>query len=90
MNFIVTDIKKAGASDDNQPIGTPSAGYAGAEDGPFMCGHCIHFKEVGEGGKEGRCNHPKVIKDSQMKKDKDGKAIVEEGSCCTYFRNDQY
>lgn len=87
MNFIVTDIRKAGASDDDEPIGTSGAGYAGPEDGPFHCGHCIHFKEVGD--KDGRCNHPKVNRDSKVPK-KDGQSVVDENGCCNFYNPGGY
>lgn len=88
MKFFVTDIIKAGSDDENAPIGTKKAGYASPDDGPFMCGHCIHYKEVD--GKEGRCNHPKVVADPEMEKDDNDKAIVMEGGCCNMFNPGGY
>lgn len=86
MKFIITDIKK-GNSEDNDPIGTSVAGYAGPEEGPFHCGHCIHFEEIKEG--DGRCNHPKVLKDPKIEK-KDDKAVVDENGCCNLYNPGGY
>ena len=70
------------------PTGTKHSGYAGPEDGPFRCGTCVWF----ESGKQashapGECEHPKVKADQDLKKSKDGDAIVDAGGCCEYQRS---
>lgn len=68
---------------------TKLAGYA--EDGPYHCEDCSFLKgqKAGsifkdENGK-GRCFHPVMIMDPEIKKDKDGFPIVNiEKGCCAF------
>lgn len=70
------------------PNSTKLSGYA--ENGPFHCSDCSFLKKVdGEPFKDeqgkGRCNHPVVIADSEVKKDKKGLGIVNiETGCCEF------
>lgn len=81
------DEVESGTEDQDSPIGTKKAGYAGPEEGPFKCANCVHFKEVSES--EGRCNQPDVVADPEMKKDQ-GAAVVQEGGCCNMFNPGGY
>jgi hypothetical protein len=70
-----------------EPIGTPKAHYAPPEKGPFKCGLCVHYTE-GQLSM-GLCDHPEVKADADaghIKRNKEGKAIVEANGCCNYFR----
>lgn len=73
-----------------QPIGTEESGYATPDQGPFMCGNCVHYKPVN--GTHGTCDHPEVIEDAEAgdipKGREDGMAaatVAYEG-CCDFFR----
>lgn len=65
--------------EDNEPIGTKKTGYAPPRDGPFKCGHCLHYSE-------GMCSHPDVMADPEIRKAKGGEAIVESEGCCNEYR----
>lgn len=69
------------------PIGTPKAHYAPPSSGPFKCGNCVHYSSSAIG--LGLCNHSEVRADAEaghIKKNKEGKPIVEANGCCNYFR----
>lgn len=67
----------------DKPIGTKATGYAGPEDGPFNCEHCVHFLVPRF------CNHPEVVADKELRK-APGQgalvAIVSPQGCCNEFR----
>lgn len=68
---------------------TELSGYA--EDGPYHCEDCVYLKGKkddnifrDENGK-GRCGHPVVIKDPDVKKDKSLLPIINiEKGCCEF------
>lgn len=62
-----------GGDDPNAGIGSAQAGYAGAENGPFECGNCIHFDG------QGKCDNPQVISDPEVN------GQVEAEGCCNLF-----
>lgn len=67
----------------NAPIGTKAVGYAGPENGPFNCAHCVHF------GPPRFCNHPDVVADKELRKTSNQGtlvAIVSPQGCCNEFR----
>lgn len=68
---------------------TPVAGYA--EDGPYHCEDCRFLRGKLEGkifvdaNGKGRCPHPVMLADPKVKKDADGKAIVNiQKGCCEF------
>lgn len=68
---------------------TKLAGYA--EDGPYHCKDCIYLKGrttsavFRDSDGKGRCSQPVMLADPQVKKDADGKAIVNiERGCCEF------
>jgi hypothetical protein len=65
------------------PKSTKLAGYA--ENGPYYCGDCIYLKkDFKDDENRGRCNHPVMIADTEVKHDK-GLAIVNiEKGCCEF------
>jgi hypothetical protein len=95
-NPFLVEYHKAQADNEAYPIGTRVSGYAGAESGPFECGNCLHFSAGpegivpggnAEGSAEGRCKHPVVVDDPEVKKDEEEEfAIVEAEGCCNFFR----
>ncbi|VVB52843.1 Uncharacterised protein [uncultured archaeon] len=79
--------------DDVGPIwpapSTKLSGYA--EDGPYHCEDCTFLKRDKEGkpvadeSGMGRCNHPVVIADKEVKKDKSLLPIINiEKGCCEF------
>ena len=73
---------------DNQPDqddeayeedGTLASGYA--EDGPYHCGDCVHFRED-------VCTHPVVVNDPALEARKRGDTIPvdAERGCCRFVR----
>jgi hypothetical protein len=63
-------------------VGTKATGFVEKEYGPFRCGHCVWFAFAKDSG---RCHHPKVIADPEVKKS-DGLAVVGQDDCCNLFR----
>lgn len=66
------------------PKSTKLAGYG--ESGPYHCEDCVYLKSnfTDEDG-NGRCNHPMVIADSEVKHDSKGLGIVNiERGCCEF------
>jgi hypothetical protein len=66
-------------------LGTPHSGYLGADYAPFACHACLHFSWPH------LCEHPDVIEDAKrglggLKLQKSGRAVVQAGGCCNYFR----
>ncbi|MGH9534959.1 MAG: hypothetical protein ACRD2E_08880 [Terriglobales bacterium] len=72
------------ASGAEAEFGTPTAHYARASFGPFMCVTCHHFAFPHF------CNHPKVIEDAKNKQGGltmgAGAASVQLEGCCNYWR----
>lgn len=71
------------------PKSTKLAGYA--ESGPYYCGDCIYLKGLKEDNifkdeeGAGRCFHPVMISDVEVKKDEKGRPIVNiERGCCEF------
>ena len=70
---------------------TQLSGYG--EDGPYHCEDCSFLKGQKTGNifkaedGTGRCNHPVVISDSKVKKDKNLAIVNIERGCCAF--NDQ-
>jgi hypothetical protein len=68
--------------------GTALSGYA--EEGPYYCGNCHHLKGIHkeifkDADGKGRCDQPAVISDSKVKKDEQGRPIVNiEKGCCAF------
>jgi hypothetical protein len=58
---------------DDSGIGSAQTGYAGPENGPFECDHCIHFDG------QGTCNNPQVQADPEVQ----GKVDAE--GCCNLY-----
>ena len=46
--------------------------YQPAKEGPFLCGHCTHFRPPT------RCVQPEIVKLR--------KGVVEAGGCCDYYK----
>lgn len=69
-----------------EPTGTKRTHYSAAKDGPFRCDCCEHYDE--DTTTSGECNHPEVMADPQVPKDRDGHgdAEVDAAGCCEYFR----
>lgn len=65
------------------PKSTKLSGYA--ESGPYHCEDCVYLKkDFKDANGKGRCNHPVVIADSEVKHDK-GLGIVNiERGCCEF------
>ena len=69
--------------------GTALAGYA--ENGPYHCEDCHFLKGVHkdifkDSDGKGRCDHPIMIADSKIKKDDQGRPIVNiEKGCCAFI-----
>jgi len=71
------------------PKSTKLSGYG--ESGPYHCEDCSFLKRNSDGeifrdadGK-GRCNHPVVIADAEVKKGSDGMPLVNiEHGCCEF------
>lgn len=76
------------------PKSTRLAGYA--ERGPYHCEDCVYLKGkkvgkifVDDNGK-GRCSHPVMIADSEVKKDKNFLPIVNiQRGCCEFVEPPQ-
>jgi hypothetical protein len=71
------------------PKSTKLAGYG--TDGPYFCGMCEYLKGIEkdnvfkDGDGLGRCRHPMMIRDSEVKKDSQGRPIVNiEKGCCEF------
>lgn len=71
------------------PKSTKLAGYA--EEGPYRCGNCEYLKGAKAGkvfkdadGK-GRCSQPVMVSDPEVKKDEQGRPVVNiERGCCEF------
>ena len=74
------DSKQRRLHDKFQPIGTERSGYSGPVKGGFRCGNCCFFSD-------GQCDHPEVVKDSEVKHE-GHRAIVDENGCCNMFRTE--
>lgn len=68
---------------------TKLSGYA--EEGPYRCGNCEYLKGLEEGrvfkdeNGRGRCNQIVVIADPEVKKDDQGRPVVNiETGCCEF------
>jgi hypothetical protein len=70
------------------PNSTKLSGYAST--GPYHCGDCIYLRKSGaesfkDADGKGRCHHPVVIADSEVKKDENLIPIINiEHGCCEF------
>ena len=76
----IEDILSGRLNTHNAPTGTRAAGYSPPDCGPFRCDNCLHYSHDA-------CNQPVVMADKELEHNAHGDAIVEDGGCCTYFRN---
>lgn len=73
--------------DHSQPgLGTKKTGFVRAKFGPFLCGNCIHFKNLGQGS--GICLHEDVRSDPEVPK-VNGEVPVVVADCCDEFRSER-
>lgn len=62
----------------NFATGTNLSGYSTPDQGPFRCDHCKFYDANGSA-----CSGPNVMKDPQVQKLGDGRAMVEPSACCS-------
>lgn len=74
------------------PSSTRLSGYA--EDGPYHCEDCpwLRGRTTGrvfkDSSNKGRCHHPVVLADKQVRKDVEGFAVVNiEHGCCEFVEH---